>query len=80
MGTMYFVKFTEINKYLASLSFDKLSYSTSYDIDSAMKFENFQTAKAFTDYVNSTEEDHPQMAIFKIETVITEAVEYEEVQ
>lgn len=78
METMYFVKFTESSKYLSSLY--KNSYSTAYDVDSAMKFESFQTAKAFTDYINSIEEDHPQMGIFKIETCITEAVEYEEVQ
>lgn len=75
MGTMYFIKFIENSKYLSSLY--KNSYSTTNDVDSAMKFGNFQTAKAFTDYINSIEEGH-QMAIFKIETVITEAVEYEE--
>lgn len=75
MGTMYFIKFIENSKYLSSLY--KNSYSTTDDVDSAMKFGNFQTAKAFTDYINSIEEGH-QMAIFKIETVITEAVEYEE--
>lgn len=78
MGTMYFIKFTENGKYLSYIY--KTSYSTVYDVDSAMKFENFQTAKAFTDYVNSIEDNAPQMGIFKIETVITEAVEYEEVQ
>ena len=75
METMYFIKFTENSKYLSSIY--KNSYSTAYDVDSAMKFENFQIAKAFTDYINSIE-DQPQMSIFKIETVITEAVEYEE--
>lgn len=78
METMYFVKFIASSKYLTSLY--KASYSTSHDVDSAMKFENFQIAKAFTDYINSIEDDAPQMSIFKIETVITEAVEYEEVQ
>lgn len=78
METMYFIKVTENGKYLCSIY--KTSYSTVHDVDSAMKFENFQTAKAFTDYVNSIEDNAPQMGIFKIETVITEAVEYEEVQ
>lgn len=78
METMYFIKFTEYDKYLSALY--KTSYTTLYDVDSAMKFENFQTAKAFTDYINSIEDNAPQMGIFKIETVITEAVEYEEVQ
>lgn len=78
METMYFIKFTENGKYL-SYSFCKNSFSTTNDADSAMKFGNFQTAKAFIDYVNSIEEGH-QMSIFKIETVITEAMEYEEVQ
>lgn len=77
METAYFIKFIENGKYLSSLY--KNSYSTTNDVDSAMKFGNFQTAKAFTDYINSIEEGH-QMSIFKIETVITEAVEYEEVQ
>lgn len=78
METMYFIKFTENGKYLSYIY--KTSYSTVYDVDSAMKFENFQTAKAFIDYVNSIEDNAPQMGIFKIETIITEAVEYEEVQ
>ena len=78
METMYFIKFTENNKFLSSLY--KTSYSTSYDVDSAMKFGNFQTARAFTDYINSIEDNAPQMSIFKIETVITEAVECEEVR
>lgn len=78
METMYFIKLSDNSKYLSSLY--KSSYSTAYDVDSAMKFENFQTAKAFSDYINSIEDNAPQMSIFKIETVITEAVEYEEVQ
>lgn len=78
METMYFIKFTENDKYLSALY--KNSFSTVYDVDSAMKFGNFQTAKAFTDYINSIEDDAPQMGIFKIETVTTEAVEYEEEQ
>ena len=77
METMYFIKFTENGKYLSALC--KNSFSTAYDVDSAMKFGNFQTARAFTDYIDSVEEGH-QMAIFKIETVITEAVEHEEVR
>lgn len=76
METMYLVKFTENGKYL-SYSLCKSSFSTTNDADSAMNFGNFQTAKAFIDYVNSVEEGH-QMSIVKIETVITEAVEYEE--
>lgn len=78
METMYFIKFTENGKYLSSLY--KSSYSTAYDVDSAMKFDNFQTAKAFSDYINSIEDNAPKMGIFKIETVITEAVGYEEEQ
>ena len=78
METMYFIKFTESNKFLLSLY--KNSYSTTHAVDSAMKFGNFQTAKAFIDYINSIYDNQPQMSIFKIETVITEAVEYEEVQ
>lgn len=78
METMYFIKFTEDNKFLSSLY--KTSYSTSFDIDDSMKFETFQIAKAFTDYINSIYDNQPQMGIFKIETVITEAVEHEEVQ
>lgn len=77
METMYFIKFTE-QRQISDL-FYKNSYSTANDVDSAMKFGNFQTAKALTDYINSIEEGH-QMPIFKIETVITEAVEHEEVQ
>lgn len=76
METMYFIKFTENNKYLSSLY--KNSYSTAFDVDSAMKFSTFQTAKEFINYIDSIEADHPQMSIFKIETVITVAVEYEE--
>lgn len=78
METMYFIKFTENNKFLSSLY--KTSYSTVSDIDDSMKFETFQIAKAFIDYINSIYDNQPQMAIFKIETVITEAVEHEEVQ
>lgn len=77
METMYFIKFTE-QRQISDL-FYKNSYSTANDVDSAMKFGNFQTAKAFTDYINSIEDGH-QMPIFKIEIVITEAVEHEEVQ
>lgn len=77
METMYFIKFIENGKYLSSLY--KNSYCTANDVVSAMKFGNIQIAKVFIDYINSIEEGH-QMAIFKIETVITEAVEYEEVQ
>lgn len=76
METMYFIKFTENNKYLSSLY--KTSYSTTFDVDDSMKFETFQIAKAFIDYINSIYENQPPMGIFKIETVITEAVEYEE--
>ena len=76
METMYFVKFTEDNKYLSSLY--KTTYSTTSNVDNSMKFETFQIAKAFIDYINSIYDDQPQMAIFKIETIITEAVEYEE--
>lgn len=76
METMYFIKFTENNKYLSSLY--KTSYSTTFDVDDSMKFETFQIAKAFIDYINSIYDNQPQMSIFKIETVITEAVEYEE--
>lgn len=76
METMYFIKFTENSKYLSALYKD--SYSTSSDVDGGMKFETFQIAKAFTDYINSIYDGQRPMSIFKIETVITEAVEYEE--
>lgn len=78
METMFFIKFTESEKYLSSLYKD--SYSTSTDVDCAMKFETFQVAKAFTDFINFIYNGERKMSIFKIETVITEAVEYEEVQ
>lgn len=78
METKYFIKFTENNKYLSVLY--KASYVAEFFIDDAMKFKTFQTAKAFVDYINSLYDNPPDMSIFKMETVITEAVEYEEVQ
>lgn len=78
METMYFIKFTENNKFLSSLH--KTSYSTVSNIDDGMKFETFQIAKAFIDYIDSIYGNQPQMGIFKIEAAIPEAAECEEVR
>lgn len=76
METMYFIKFTDTSKFLTTVY--KTSYSRGDNVDDAMKFNSYQIAKAFSDYIDSLYTEPVPKGIYKIETVITEAVEHEE--